>query len=170
MLWHVSNRNDPDARRLADRHYSRQKPGSAGFVPPGRCLVLYYHGLDGNAVWVTSYPIAAYVLHEWAGAWICSMFRNESSVLSSLLIREAVAATCALWNPPDKGMVTFVHADRIISPNPGYCFKQAGFKYVGKTKTRNYHALQLLPNEMPEATPPNGFDQFIATAAAQGRL
>src|SRR3979409_34708 len=40
MLWHLSWRADPRARPLADRHYNRQKPGAAQFVPPGGCLVL----------------------------------------------------------------------------------------------------------------------------------
>lgn len=28
MIWHVSNRADPKARELADRHYNRQKVGA----------------------------------------------------------------------------------------------------------------------------------------------
>ncbi len=38
-MWHLSDRADPAARVIADRHYSRQKPGTPQFVPPGRCLV-----------------------------------------------------------------------------------------------------------------------------------
>ena len=37
--WHMSHRADPAAKRLADRHYNRQKPNSPQFVPPGSCLV-----------------------------------------------------------------------------------------------------------------------------------
>lgn len=40
MIWQLSDRADPEARRIADRHYNRQKPGTPQFVPPGRCLVL----------------------------------------------------------------------------------------------------------------------------------
>ena len=74
MIWHLSHRSDPRARKLADRHYSRQSPGAVGFVPPGRCFVLY---CDAPAYWVTSWPFAEYVKHDWAGAWICSAFRRE---------------------------------------------------------------------------------------------
>ena len=40
MIWSLSNRADPFARDIADRHYNRQKIGSPQFVPPGRCVVL----------------------------------------------------------------------------------------------------------------------------------
>jgi hypothetical protein len=58
---------------MADRHYNRQKPGTPQFVPPGRCLVL----LAPEALWVSSWPFAAYVRHTWPGAWINSCFRRE---------------------------------------------------------------------------------------------
>jgi hypothetical protein len=98
--WHLSWRADPRARTLADRHYNRQSVGAAQFVPPGRCLVLLTKAAD--ALWITSWPFAAYVQHAWSGAWMCSAFRNESPhrYLSSELIREAVAATRAVFAPP----------------------------------------------------------------------
>lgn len=55
--WQKRHRFDVDARRVADRHYNRQKVGSPQFVPPGRCLVLYAPRL----LWVTSWPFAKYV-------------------------------------------------------------------------------------------------------------
>ncbi len=94
MRWHLSFRADPQVRVLADRHYNRQSVGSAQFVPPGRCLVLKTEAAD--AMWITSWPFAEYVRHAWAGAWMCSAFRNESKELSSELIREAVSATRAV--------------------------------------------------------------------------
>jgi len=106
MHWALSHRADPIARDIADRHYNRQKIGTPQFVPPGRCLVL----LSDGALWVTSWPYPEFVKHAWAGAWVNSCFRNESrQVLSSELIREAVAATRAYWGePPPLGMITFV--------------------------------------------------------------
>lgn len=79
MIWHQSYRADPKARDVADRHYNRQKPGSPQFVPPGRCCVFYAETDSGRAVWVTSFPFAKYVKHQWGGAWICSAFRNEGA-------------------------------------------------------------------------------------------
>ena len=111
MDWIRVTRADRRAAELADRHYSRQSIGSAQFVPPGRCLVLLTP--DASALWVTSWPRASFVKHAWAGAWMCSLFRNEdpSRYLSSELISDAVAATRAHFGkPPTLGMVTFVDA------------------------------------------------------------
>lgn len=100
MIWHLSGRADPRALPLADRHYNRQKPGTPQFVPPGRCLVLLTP--ESGALWVTSWPFAEYTKHEWAGAWINSLFRNERPdiYLSSNLILQAVAATRAHYGAP----------------------------------------------------------------------
>ena len=95
-LWTLSNRADPEARDIADRHYNRQKIGAPQFVPPGRCLVLKRPG----ALWITSWPFAEYVKHAWPGAWICSAFRRESGPLASDLIRSAIAATLHRFGPP----------------------------------------------------------------------
>lgn len=148
-MWIESWRADPVARRIADRHYNRQKIGSAQFVPPGRCLVLLTHSRD--ALWVTSWPFAEFVKHAWAGAWVCSAFRNESSSRASDLIVEAVAATRACWpDTPEIGMITFVDPKKIKpTRQPGRCFLKAGFRYVGRTKG-GLIALQLLPVDMPE--------------------
>lgn len=159
MKWHVSHRADPRARRIADRHYNRQSIGAQQFVPPGRCLVLLTP--EANALWITSYPYPEFVKHQWAGAWVCSCFRNESTVLSSELIVEAVAATRWYaeqqphWDLPELGFVTFVDTLKIRSTHPGYCYKMAGWRNVGSTKG-GLVALQLLPDEMPAPAMPNG--------------
>jgi hypothetical protein len=151
MNWVRSWRADPRALPLADRHYNRGKVGSPQFVPPGRCLVLLTENAD--AVWVTSWPFARYVKHRWAGAWVCSLFRNEGKVLSSTLIREAVAATRAHYgDPPEQGMITFVNAGKVRHKrDPGRCFLRAGFERVGLTLDEGLVALQLLPDQMPNA-------------------
>lgn len=152
MLWTKSHRADPDVRPMADRHYNRQKVGSPQFAPPGRCLVLK----RPDAFWITSWPFAEYVKHAWAGAWVCSAFRNEGDILSSALIRAAVAATRALWEPPELGMITFVNAGKVRRKrDPGRCYLRAGFRHVGETKG-GLLAFQLLPGEMPEPVPALG--------------
>lgn len=169
MRWHLSDRADPRARVIADRHYNREKPGTPQFVPPGRCLVLLTEKAD--ALWITSFPYAQYVKHAWAGAWVCSCFRNESKHLSSELIMEAVAATrwygmhCETWQcpePPALGMISFVDTSKVKSVNPGYCYKKAGWHHVGQTKG-GLVALQLLPHEMPEPMMPRGARVAAAT-------
>mgnify|MGYP003138323384 CR=1 FL=1 len=156
MRWNLSWRSDPRARELADRHYSRRKVGTAQFVPPGRCLVLYAENENGRAYWVTSWQLEEYTKHAWAGAWVCSAFRNEGAGLSSELIVEAVAATVWRWEPPEIGMVTFVDPTKVRKKRDfGRCYRKAGFKEVGKSKDRGLVVLQLLPKDMPGPVAPN---------------
>lgn len=166
MDWQLSFRADPLARRVADRHYNRQAVGAAQFVPPGRCVVLRTPAAD--AYWVTSWPFACYVKHAWAGAWVCSAFRNESPRLSSGLIREAVAATRFLWpDIPELGMVTFVDPSKVRRKrDPGRCFLRAGFARAGETKG-GLVALLLAPEAMPAAEAPLGVLAFGQASAAE---
>lgn len=149
--WQVAHRAEPRSRAIADRHYNRQKIGATGFVPPGRCLVLRH---ADDALWVTSWPFAEYVRHAWAGAWVNSLFRNESDRLSSELILEAIAHTRATWpDVPALGMVTFVDADKTRRKrDPGRCYRRAGFHHAGYTKGGLW-AFQMLPADMPPARP-----------------
>jgi hypothetical protein len=153
--WRRSNRADPRALPLADRHYTRQKVGSPQFVPPGRCLVLLTD--DADALWVTSWPIAAYVRHAWAGAMVCSLFRREPTCpyRASDLITAAVAATCAHWpDLPDLGMVTFVAPGKVRHKrDPGRCYRRAGFLPTGWT-AGGLLCLQLPPGAFPHPLPP----------------
>lgn len=162
MIWQLSHRADAACLPFVAAHYSRQKPDSSQFVPPGRCLVFkVVHGGEVRAVWVTAYPESAYVRHAWAGAWVNSMFRNCGAGLSSELIRDAVAATrheavrLSNWgDAPPLGLVTFVHAGKVRRKrDPGRCYLRAGFRFVGKTKG-GLLAFQLPPEEMPEAAEP----------------
>jgi hypothetical protein len=154
MIWRLSYRADPKACALADRHYNRQKVGSPQFVPPGRCLVLM--SVDGRALWTTSWPFAEYVKHDWAGAWVNSLFRSEGAGLASDLIRQALAATCFVWSPPPLGMITFVDPKAVPGVKVrgetifGYCYLKAGFRHVGFTKGGLW-AWQILPEDMPPA-------------------
>lgn len=171
MIWQTSHRADPFCADIADRHYSRQTVGSQQFVPPGSCFVLKAETETGRAYWVTSWPFAEYTKHAWAGAWICSAFRNEGAGIASEMIRQAVAATRAHYGePPDIGMVTFVDRDKVkpfVTPKGkeifGQVFRQAGFQECGETKG-GLLALQLLPGKMPAAAPAIGqtVDLFAA--------
>ena len=161
-MWSLSHRADPAGCTIADRHYNRQKIGSPQFVPPGRCLVLIDNAAP--ALWVTSWPFAQYVKHAWAGAWVNSLFRNEGDGRASDMIRTAIAATRALWEPPALGMVTFVdpravpgtmvRGERVY----GHCYARAGFEHIGFTKGGLW-AWQLLPDAMPTAEPCAGMQQ-----------
>lgn len=152
--WAASWRADPAAAPIADRHYNRQSVGSAQFVPPGRCLVLS----APEAVWVTSWPLAEFVQHDWPGAWVNSLFRREGGeVVASEMIRYAVAHT-RWWRPdvPALGMVTFVDPRKVRHKrDPGRCYLKAGFRLVGVTKG-GLLAFQMIEDEMPAALAPVG--------------
>lgn len=149
MNWELSNRADREVLPLADRHYNRQKIGSPQFVPPGRCIVLLSKNRD--AFWVTSWPFAQYVKHAWAGAWVCSAFRNEGPTLSSDLILEAVSITRGIWpRIPQIGMITFIDTTKVRKKRDfGRCYRKAGFVEAGYSKG-GLLALQLHPNRMPQ--------------------
>jgi hypothetical protein len=160
MRWHLSHRASKAGVKIADRHYSRQKPGSPQFVKPGRCLVLKMPA--DNALWVTSWPYPQFVKHAWAGAWENALFRNESVDVASELILEAVAATRAYYGgPPPLGMVTMINPLKVRPfvrgglPSFGWCYRKAGFRYVGQTQEGKL-VFQLLPADMPTACPPHG--------------
>lgn len=171
MRWCTSHRADPVARQLADRHYNRQKVGSRQFVPPGRCCVLLENA--GKAFWVTSWPFAEYVKHDWAGAWICSAFRSEDAGGSIELVRQAIAATRAHFGePPAIGLVTFIDSRKVTPimirgvPSFGWSWIKAGFKYIGKTKA-GLLVYQMLPIDMPE---PCAALPRSAVVSAEGRV
>jgi hypothetical protein len=97
------------------------------------------------------------VKHQWAGAWINTLFRREAGPLASDLIREAIAATRFIWpDVPELGMITFIDASKVKHKrDPGRCYLRAGFKVVGKT-VGGLLALQLLPCDMPDPSAPLG--------------
>lgn len=170
MPWRLSDRGEPSAVAIADRHYNRQRPGSPTFVPPGRCLVL----ISDGALWVTSWPFAAYVRHAWAGAWVNTLFRRERGPLASEMIRAAVAVSRWRWpEVPDLGLVTFVDPSKVRHKrDPGRCYLRAGFRHVGETKS-GLLAFQLLPHEMPDPMPPNepqGVFNFTSASEPEAKV
>lgn len=155
---------DPAVARLADGHYSRQKPGSDQFSPPGRKLVLKTAEVDPEtglpwAAWVTSWPFPQYVNREWKTAWLNALFvRRGGAHLASALIRWGVAHTRAKWPevPPD-GFITMVDPAKIAAKTghyrtrgTGWCYLKAGWRHVGFTKGGLW-VFQQLPAEMPPA-------------------
>lgn len=154
MFWRQSHRFDPAGCALADRHYSRQKPGSPQFMPPGSCKVLVAH--NSKSVLGVSWPKPEYVMHAWAGAMVVSIFRNENAgPLASDQLREGLAIILQQYGTvPELGIVSFVDPRQVRGVPEhgeiikGFCFKKAGFRAVGETK-KGLIAWQLLPGEMP---------------------
>lgn len=118
-----------------------------------------------DAFWITSWPFAEYVKHQWAGAWVCSAFRNEGPNLSSAMILDAVAATRAYYpETPGMGMVTFVDTTKVKPKrHPGYCYLKAGFMPFGVTAA-GLTALWMLPHMMPPPEMAHGATPWKAAA------
>lgn len=153
-----TQRADKAAAKIADRHYSRQKPGTDQFTPPGRVIVLVTP--EYNALWATSWPYEQYVNRVIPDAWVNSIFRNESNHLSSEMILQAIAVTKWYFGkPPASGMITLIDTTKVKPIKKrgknywGYTYEKAGFQHVTETQG-GLLIFQLLPEKMPVAAPP----------------
>ncbi len=118
---------DLEARLLADRHYSRQKPGTNQFMPPGRTVILRSH--EGDVVFGWLWQLKR---DDGQAGYNCSIFRNESKRLSSEIILEAEDRVISEWGQ-NRGF-TYINPKMIDNKvNPGYCFKVAGWNFVKRT-------------------------------------
>lgn len=143
MSWNLINKGDKRALALADRHYTRQKPGSNQFCRPGKNLVLLTE--DEKALWVTWHGIR----DDGWDAWECTLFRNEGDYLSSHLIVMALGITRHLWGePPKDGIITYVGKHL-----RGGCFHAAGFHKAGYSK-KGKLLLQLHADRFPPMMQP----------------
>lgn len=142
--WHIVKKTDTRARLLADRHYSRQTPGAVEFMPAGHNLVLLHLTPAGasDAVWGVNQ--SQFVRKDGFDYWSNTIFRNESGIRSSDLIREALAITVTHFNHvPADGMHSFVDVLKVRGTKVrgklvhGFCFMKAGFiLHPAKTQVR----------------------------------
>lgn len=133
-MWTVRGRFDAAAAALADRHYSRERlsdqVGGPGYV-------LVFVSPCERAVWISKRhsddTASARVLADGypPDTYRCAIFRNEGAGLSSRLILAAMALTVERWGPEPCGWQTYVDPAKVRSPNPGYCFKRAGWRQIG---------------------------------------
>jgi hypothetical protein len=125
----VTTHFDPEMRMLADRHYSRRSVGARQFLCSGRKLVIR--------------DAAGTMLFGWMNCdldkrfdgqrgYNCAIFRNESARRSSDIILECEVLAYAKWGL--NRVYTYINAAAIKSPNPGYCFKCAGWQHIGYSK------------------------------------
>lgn len=133
--WLIVRDGDPELLSLVNRHYSRRKPAnkSHGYIGPGRKLLL--RTAKGDAVFGWLYAKVEYRMDNLDG-FNCTIFRNESKHLSSDMILEAEKIALEHYKCiPRDGFFTYVEPSKIKSVNPGYCFKKAGWKQVGTSKS-----------------------------------
>lgn len=121
---------DQECRQLADRHYSRRTVGARQFSYSGRKLVL--RNAEATVLFVWIWPYLEMRMDGQSG-YNCSIFRNESARLSSEIILEAEKMAFEKWGP--NRVFTYVDARKIRSKNPGCCFKKAGWRQIGKSKS-----------------------------------
>lgn len=139
--WFGVADGDARARSLYERHYScrHYKDGRKRtiFVGPGEKMVLLTLNCDALFIW------RKFIDDSGQTGVNCSVFRNESNILASKLIREAEQAAWARW--PGERLYTYVDGNKIQSVNPGYCFKVAGWRACGITKRSKLVILEKLP-------------------------
>lgn len=141
-------------------HYSRRTPGSRGFTGIGKELVIVTEdGRAVWAVVEARAPAPRGsgssrgrrgVTAERPVLWRNMVFRNLGRALSSALIRTATALTYVLWRRrygtlpyvviaamaggavlvEDVPLRTEIDTRKTSSPNPGYCYKCAGWTVV----------------------------------------
>lgn len=152
MLWLPARDCDSRAYALFSRHYSASpyadgrrrdpsNPNRFSFVGPGEKMVLLTADCRALFVW------RKFISRDGQHGVNCAVFRNEGDELSSRLILEAEELAWGRW--PGARLYTYVNSRKVQSANPGYCFKKAGWRACGFTKSKGL----LILEKYPEATP-----------------
>lgn len=137
LYWRrsLSGKYDPIGCELVRGHYSRRKPESPQFMPPGETLVLVSRCERAVWGWWRPHPRSGIKAMNGRDGWTCSVFANHGDVLSSELVLDAERALAALGEVAapcgPSGMLTYVWRSKVRSSNPGYCYKRAGWLKIG---------------------------------------
>jgi hypothetical protein len=132
-MWRIVGKFHPVTAKLADGHYSRRKPGAPQFMPPGQTLILLSEDELAVFGWWRPHPAAGLKAMNGLDGWTCTIFRNTGRQLSSALILAAEPILLARYDVGPDGLMTYVWDKKIRSPNPGYCFKCAGYQVAGRS-------------------------------------
>jgi hypothetical protein len=128
--WYITKDGDFSCLELYERHYScydyRDGRKRSQFVGPGEHIVLRTGDADAMFVW------RKFIDDSGQTGVNCAVFRNESPILSSELIRQADTIADFAW--PGERHYTYVNSEAIRSTNPGFCFVAAGWRRAGMTK------------------------------------
>ena len=158
--WLATDKGDLRCRQLADRHYTRQTPGSPHWTRPGYSAVLHASAARGEALFVWWRPKweAGIERKDGLRAIECTHFRREGRPLdggglplASDLIRAAVVALdlgpvraalrLDVAGPILDGLISGVGsaattAQRSPRSPPGACFGHAGWTRIGRSGSR----------------------------------
>lgn len=139
LIWVSVKDGNAVALEIFKRHYSRylykdgRKPKL--FVGPGEKMVLLSKCNKALFVW------RKFISSDGQQGVNCSVFRNENkTLLSSYLINQAEILARLRW--PGERLYTYVNPRKVLSSNPGYCFKMNGWKLCGLTKKRKLLILE----------------------------
>lgn len=122
-LWWLTKDGDLSCLKMYERHYSvyQYQDGRKRklFVGPGQKIVLRTWNANALFVW------RKFIDASGETGVNCAVFRNESSHLSSELIRQADAIADFCW--PGERHYTYVNPRHLRGGRPGYCFECAGW-------------------------------------------
>ena len=115
-------------------------------MPPGETMVLLTQTGDAVFGWWRPHPRSGLQMMNGLDGWTCTIFRNESSWVSSALILEAeqILLDSGVTIGKD-GFLTYIYDAKVKSTNPGYCFKVVGWIRKGRSADDKKTLLQKLP-------------------------
>jgi hypothetical protein len=152
MRWIETDKGDSRCRELADRHYTRGKPGHPMWCRPGWNQVLYAEQRSGRSAsfcwWRPKWESGIVGTERKDGLRCieCSIFHNETRFRASDLIIDAIACLLTWEHANDvewpDGIITGINTlktahGRADDHEAGYCFRKAGFElfaHPGKGK------------------------------------
>lgn len=143
MYWQVINRENTDAKALADVHYNRKNPDSPLWLPPCTEYVALL-GKDKQSLWACCYQRFR---RDGFDCFDNTYFRYGEAdapegVRASDRIREATSITLErVISKPRDGIITFIDPRSVRPtiirsvPTWGYTYIKAGYTFYGVTKS-----------------------------------
>ena len=134
-FWMPIRDGNLTALQIFDRHYTSNRAHVrrvAQFVGPGEKYVLITPDAGALFVWRKFIDHADDGSGQPQRGVNCAVFRRETGVRASDMIREADALADEKW--PGERHYTYVNARKVKSENPGCCFLKAGWRRCGVTR------------------------------------
>lgn len=134
--WRIVKDNCLAAAAIANRHYSRVLRNRQGnrIMPPGKSLII----LNEEEGWLFCWNRQRYRRDGLGNLPGCTLFRNEGARLSSKVILECERILTQIYPNWPRCVFTYVDPKLVKSPNPGYCFKKAGWRKIDRSKKKSH--------------------------------